>query len=66
MEFEVNINQILSFQNIGEFVIWFDTIDDFIEFENVDELLNELALIDRPEFYMYVYFFKQDFLKDEN
>ena len=47
-------------------MIWFDTIDDFIEFENVDELLNELALIDRPEFYMYVYFFKQDFLKDEN
>lgn len=66
MEFEVNINQILSFQNIGEFVIWFDTIDDFIEFENVDELLNELALIDRPEFYMYVYFFKQEFLNDEN
>lgn len=66
MEFEVNINQILSFQNIGEFVIWFDTVDEFIEFENVDELLNELALIDRPDFYMYVYFFKQDFLKDEN
>lgn len=65
MEFEVNINQILSFQNIGEFVIWFDTIDEFIEFENVDELLNELALIDRPDFYMYVYFFKQDFLKDD-
>ena len=59
MDFEVNVEQILEFNNISEFAIWFETVDEFVEFENVDELLSELAALDRPDFYMYVYFFKQ-------
>jgi hypothetical protein len=66
MDFEINIGQIMSFESLREFMIWFDTMDDYIEFENVDELLNELAVMDKPDFYMYVYDFKQQFLKDEN
>lgn len=65
MDFEVYIDQILSFQNVGEFAVWFDTIDEFIEFENVDDLLSELAVLDKPDFYMHVYLFKKQYLEDE-
>lgn len=64
--FEINTNEILNFNNVGEFAVWFDTIDEFIEIENVDELLSELALLDKPDYYMYVYFFKQNYLNDED
>ncbi len=66
MDYEINIDLILSFETLREFIIWFDTANDIVEFENVDELLSELALMDKPDFYMYVYEFKQNFLKDEN
>lgn len=63
--FEVNTDEILNFNNVGEFVVWFNTLDEFIEIENVDALLAELSLLDKPDYFMYVYFFKQDFLKDD-
>ena len=62
--FEVNTDEILNFNNVGEFAVWFDTIDEFIEIENVDELLSQLSLLDKPDYYMHVYFFKQNYLKD--
>lgn len=63
--FEVNTDEILNFNNVGEFAVWFDTIDEFIQIENVDELLSQLSLLDKPDYYMHVYFFKQNYLKDE-
>ena len=66
MDYEINIDLILSFETLREFIIWFDTANDIVEFENVDELLSELAVMDKPDFYMYVYDFKQQYLKDEN
>jgi hypothetical protein len=65
MDFEINIDEIYQFKTVDEFAIWFDTIDEFVEFENVDEFLNELSNLNRPDFYMHVYFFKQNYLKDE-
>lgn len=62
--FEVNTDEILNFNNVGEFAVWFDTIDEFIQIENVDELLSQLSLLDKPDYYMHVYFFKQNYLKD--
>ena len=62
--FEVNTDEILNFNNVGEFAVWFDTIDEFIEIDNVDELLSQLAILDKPDYYMHVYFFKQNYLKD--
>ena len=65
MDFEIHINQIKSFETLREFSIWFDTVDEIVEFENVDALLGELAVMDKPDFCMYVYDFKQKYLKDE-
>ena len=62
--FEVNTYEILNFNNVGEFAVWFDTIDEFIQIENVDELLSELAILDKPDYFMYIYNFKQNYLKD--
>ena len=63
--FEVYVDQILSFNTVDEFAIWFDMMHEFIEIENVDDLLSELAVMDKPDFYMYVYDFKQTKLKNE-
>lgn len=63
--FEVYVDQILSFNTVDEFAIWFDMLDEFIEIENVDDLLSQLAVMDKPDFYMYVYDFKQNYLKNE-
>ena len=63
--FEVNTDEILNFNNVGEFAVWFDTIDEFIQIENVDELLSQLSLLDKPDYYMHVYCSKQNYLKDE-
>ena len=65
-DFEVNTDLILSFNNLGEFAVWFDTAEEAYEFDNVDELLSELALLDKPDYYMYVYEFKQLYLKNES
>jgi hypothetical protein len=61
-DFEINIDQILNFNSVDEFIVWFDTVDEFVEFENVDTLLSELAVLDKPDYYMYVYYFKQQYL----
>lgn len=62
-EFQIYPEEIEQLESLREFEIWFNTMDSCVQFENIDSLLSYLSTIDKPDFYMYAYNFKQQYLK---
>lgn len=62
-DFEIFPEEIESLQSLREFEIWFTTIDSVVDFDDIDPLLEYLTTIERPDFYMYAFNFKQKYLK---
>lgn len=65
-EFEIYPEEIEQLQNLREFEIWFNAIDSCVNFDNIDNLIEYLTTIERPEFLLYAINFKNKYLKNES
>jgi len=61
-EFEIYPEEIASLRNAREFEIWLNAIDSVICFENIDNLIEYLITIDRPDFVLEAIKFKKKYL----
>jgi len=60
-EFEIYPEEIASLRNAREFEIWLNAIDSVICFENIDNLIEYLITIDRPDFVLEAIKFKKQY-----
>ena len=61
-EFEIYPEEINDLKNVREFQIWLNTLDTALAFSNIDNLIEYLTTIDKPEFVMYALEFKHKYL----